>query len=133
MPEMVIELKTKSDIVAARQAGREMASELGFGSADQTRLATAISELVRNVIQYAGEGVCLIAGECKEHETRIQVVVEDAGPGIPDVEGAMAHELSDSESLGAGLPRTKRLVQEFDIESQPGHTRVSIAITRTRL
>ena len=133
MPEMVIELKTKSDIVAARQAGREMASELGFGSADQTRLATAISELVRNVIQYAGEGVCLIAGKCTQHATRIQVVVEDAGPGIPDVEEAMAHEFSSRESLGAGLPRTKRLVQEFDIESQPGHTRVSIAITRPRL
>jgi len=133
LPEMVIELKTKGDIVAARQAGREMARELGFGSADQTRLATAISELVRNVIQDAGGGVCLVTGECKQHETRIQVVVEDAGPGIPDVEEAMAHGFSSGEGLGAGLPGARRLVQEFDIESQPGHTKVSIAIARPRL
>ena len=130
MAEIVIELKTKSDIVAARQAGREMASELGFGSADQTRLATAISELARNVIQYAGGGRCLIAEDSNQNLSRIRVVVEDAGPGIADLEQAMTHGFSSGGGLGAGLPGARRLVQEFDIESSPGHTRVTIAITK---
>ena len=130
MPETVIELKADSDIVVARQAGRELAQEMGFGSADQTRLATAISELARNVIQYAGEGVCWIADESNQHLTRIRVVVEDAGPGIPDLEQAMTQGFSSGGGLGAGLPGARRLVQEFDIESQPGRTRVIIAITK---
>jgi len=130
MPETVIELKAESDIVLARQAGRELAQEMGFGSADQTRLATAISELARNVIQYAGGGRCLIAEESNQHLTRIRVVVEDAGPGIADVEEAMTHGFSSGGGLGAGLPGARRLVQEFDIESQPGHTRVTIAIAK---
>ena len=130
MPETVIELKAESDIVLARQAGRELAREMGFGSADQTRLATAISELARNVIQYAGGGRCLIAEESNQHLTRIRVVVEDAGPGIADVEEAMTHGFSSGGGLGAGLPGARRLVQEFDIESQPGHTRVTIAIAK---
>ena len=130
MPETVIELKADSDIVLARQAGRELAREVGFGSADQTRLATAILELARNVIQYAGGGRCLIAEESNQHLTRIRVVVEDAGPGIADVEEAMTQGFTTGGGLGAGLPGARRLVQEFDIESQPGHTRVTIAITK---
>ena len=127
-----LELRAESDIVLARQAGRELAREVGFGSADQTRLATAISELARNVIQYAGGGTCLIADESNQHLTRIRVVVEDAGPGIADLEQAMTHGFTTGGGLGAGLPGARRLVQEFDIESSPGHTRVTIAITRQK-
>ena len=133
MPKTAIDLKADSDIVLARQAGRELAREMGFGSADQTRLATAISELARNVIQYAGGGRCLIAEESNQHLTRIRVVVEDAGPGIADLEQAMVQGFSSGGGLGAGLPGARRLVQEFDIESQPGHTRVTIAITKPRV
>ena len=127
-----IELKVETDVVLARQAGRELAREMGFGSADQTRLATAISELARNVIEYADEGTCLISNESNEHGTRIQVVVEDNGPGIADLEQAMTHGFTSGGGLGVGLPGAKRLVQEFDIESSPGHTRVSIAISRQK-
>lgn len=105
----------------------------GFGSAAQTRLATAISELARNVIQYAGGGTCLIADESNQHLTRIRVVVDDAGPGIADLDEAMSHGFSSGAGLGAGLPGARRLVQEFDIESQPRHTRVTIAITKPRV
>ena len=109
-----------------------MAYELGFGLADQTRLATAISELARNVVQYAREGVCVIADGSDEAMMRISVTVEDEGPGIIDVEKAMQDGFSTSRGLGAGLPGTKRLVQDFDIESAPGRTKVSIVVARRR-
>jgi len=132
MLKAAIDLKADSDIVLARQAGRELAQEMGFGSADQTRLATAISELARNVIQYAGEGVCSMADESNQRLIMIRVVVEDAGPGIADLDQAMAQGFSSGAGLGAGLPGARRLVQEFDIESEPGHTRVTIAISRQK-
>jgi len=131
--ESRIEIKVESDIVAARQAGREMARQLGFGSADQTRLATAISELVRNVIRYADIGVCIITDESDQRVLKIRVVVEDRGPGIPDVEQAMTDGFSTGGGLGAGLPGTRRLVHEVEIESQPGYTRVTVVMKRRRL
>ena len=76
-----VEIKSSEDIVTARQAGREMARTLGFSSADQTRLATAISELTRNVIQYASTGLCTIADKSDESTIKIMAAVEDAGPG----------------------------------------------------
>ena len=99
MNESRIEIKVESDIVAARQASREMARQLGFGSADQTRLATAISELTRNVIRHAGVGGCIITDESDQRVLKIRVVVEDHGPGIPDLEQAM----TDGFSTGGGL------------------------------
>ena len=133
MTEKRVGIKVESDIVAARQAGREMARELGFGSADQTRLATAISELARNALQYASEGDCVVTDESDQNMLRIRVVVEDYGSGIPDIEKAMQDGFSTGGGLGAGLPGAKRLVQEFDIESQPGHTKITIAMVRRRM
>ncbi len=127
-----VEIKGSEDIVSARMAGREMAKELGFGSADQTRLATAISELSRNVIQYAKEGSCIITDESDESKIKIRVIVEDHGPGIPDIAQAAKQGYSTGGGLGAGLPGTKRLVQEFDIKSTPGHTLVNIVLTKRR-
>jgi len=131
--ERRIEIKAESDIIAARRVGRQMARELGFGSADQTRLATAISELTRNVIQHAGEGVCVITDELDQNRIRIRAVVEDHGPGIPDIEKAIEYGFSTVHGLGAGLPGAKRLVHEFHIESEPGHTKVIIGMSRRRL
>ena len=133
MTERRVEIKAESDIVAARQAGREMARELGFGSANQTRLATAISELTRNVIQYAGEGNCIITDESDENEIRVQAVVEDHGPGIHDVEKAMEDGFSTRTGLGAGLPGTKRLVKDFAIESNTAYTRITISVVQPRM
>lgn len=133
MDERQVELKNQIDVVAARQMGREMARGLGFGSADQTRLATAISELARNAIQYAGEGLCAISDGSDQEVIRVRIVVEDHGPGIPDVKRAMEFGFSTRHNgLGAGLPGSKRLVHEFHIESEPGHTKVTIAITQPR-
>ncbi len=127
-----IDLRKQSDVVAARQSGRRIANDLGFRSADQTRLATAISELARNAIQYAGEGVCYITDESNQHTAKVQVVIEDFGPGIPDIEKAMTLGFSTSDGLGAGLQGAKRLVHEFAIETEPGHTRVTIAVSRPK-
>ena len=132
MSETKVDIKSYGDVVAARQAGRELAQALGFGAADQTRLATAISELTTNVIRYAGEGVCTVVDESNERWRRISVLVEDNGPGISDVDEAMTQGFSTGKSLGAGLPGTRRLVDEFTIESEPGRTRVAIAMIRPR-
>jgi len=132
MGETTVKINDEIDIVAARRAGREMAQQRGFGSADQTRLATALSELPRNVVRYAGAGVCVITDESSSNMMRIQIVVEDHGPGILDIEKAMMYGFSTGAGLGAGLPGTKRLVDEFAIESEPGHTKVTIAMIRRR-
>ena len=128
-PELV-PIRRDADVVTARRSGRDMAKKIGFGSADQTRLATAISELTRNVIKYADNGECMIYNESNDSRNRIRVVVEDHGPGIPDVEMAMTDGYTTGGTLGAGLPGTRRLVNEFDITSEPGLTRVEIAMEK---
>ena len=130
--ETRIAIESEGAVVAARRTGREMARQLGFSSADQTRLATAISELTRNVIQYAGRCRCRITEESDQSMICIRVVVEDHGPGIPNVDMAMSVRFSTIGGLGAGLPGTRRLMQEFHNESRPGHTKVAIALARRR-
>lgn len=121
-----------ADVVTARRAARARCERLGFGRADQTRLATAVSELARNVIQYAGQGRCLILDDTHAGHQRVRVIVEDQGPGIADLELAMRDGYSSSGGLGAGLPGTRRLVDEFQIVSRPGLTRVTIALIKRR-
>ena len=130
--EKEVPINVESDVLVARQAGRDVAKQLGFGSADQTRLATAISELGRNVINYAEKGVCRIIDESDQSTIRLKVIVEDNGPGIPDIQKALTDGFTTGRSLGVGLPGTKRLVHEFDIVSRPGHTKVTCGIARPR-
>jgi serine/threonine-protein kinase RsbT len=125
-------IRSTLDIVTARHAARELCERLGFGKADQTRLATAVSELARNVIQYAGEGACLIEDISDARYRRIRVLIEDQGPGIPNLDLALTDGYSTSGGLGAGLPGTRRLTDEFQIESRPGSTRVTIALVKPR-
>ncbi|CAK0766559.1 Serine/threonine-protein kinase RsbT [Gammaproteobacteria bacterium] len=128
----VIPIHTGIDVLLARKVAREMAVALGLSTADQTRLATAVSELTRNVLQYAGSGQCRVTDESDATIVKIRVEVEDQGPGIPDVEQAMQNGYSTSGGLGVGLPGTRRLMDEFDIESKPGATRVMITMNRRR-
>jgi len=121
-----VDITSEQDIVIARQEGRQTAKELGFGTADQTRLATAISELTRNVVKYAKKGKVTIFGILLPNEVRIRAIIEDNGPGIPNIEKAMTDGYTTSQGLGGGLPGAKRLVHHFDIESKPGHTKVTI-------
>ena len=130
---MSFNLKAETDVIASRKAARDLARDLGFGLADQTRIATAVSELTRNVLKYAGEGVCLLIDDSRGPIGGLSIVVEDHGPGISDIELALQDGYSTGGSLGAGLPGTKRLVHEFSLQSRPGHTRVTIAMRPQQL
>jgi len=113
----------EDDIVASRQRAREAARALGFGAVDQSRIATAVSELTRNVVRYATEG----RGEVIVREVSrpggsagLEIVVTDAGPGIADVGQAMTDGYTSGAGMGMGLPGTRRLMDEMEIDSGVG-------------
>ncbi|AZV61687.1 anti-sigma regulatory factor [Peribacillus frigoritolerans] len=108
------------DIVAARQLGRNVAKELGFGTVDQARITTAISELARNIYLYAGQGSVSIEKLNRNGKSGLKIIAEDQGPGIEDIRRVMEDGYTTSGGLGAGLPGAKRLMDDFDIESIPG-------------
>lgn len=125
--ELRIPILTEVDIVTARQQGRALAASLGFASSDQALIATAISELARNILQYAGRGEVDIAAEHLNGRAGITVVATDSGPGIPDVKRALEDGFSTGKGLGLGLPGTKRIMDEFDLVSEVGKgTRVAV-------
>jgi serine/threonine-protein kinase RsbT len=115
--ETVVPINTDTDVVAARQKGRELAIVLGFVSTDSTLLATAISELARNIIRYAKKGEILIASVQSGDRVGITVVARDNGPGIANISLAMQDGFSTSGGLGLGLPGVKRLMDEFHLVS----------------
>lgn len=108
------------DIVAARQLGRNVAKELGFGTVDQARITTAISELARNIYLYAGKGQICIDKLQEGGKLGLRIHAVDNGPGIREIRQVMEDGFSTSGGLGAGLPGVKRLMDDFDIESAPG-------------
>ncbi len=116
------------DIVAVRQLGRNAAKELGFGVVDQARITTAISELARNIFLYAGDGKVTIHKILLDGKKGLKIVAEDEGPGIEDIRKVMEDGYSTSGGLGAGLPGVKRLMDEFDVQSQVGKGTVITAI-----
>ena len=125
--ERVVPINTDTDVVAARQKGRELATVLGFVSTDSTLLATAISELARNIIRYAKKGEILIASVQSGDRVGISVVARDKGPGIANISQAMQDGFSTSGGLGLGLPGVKRLMDEFHLVSDVNKgTRVTI-------
>lgn len=113
-------VSSDTDVVGARQNGRAIAAKVGFGRADQALIATAISELARNIVNYALRGEIDIAKVMRGSMVGVQVIARDYGPGIADIEAAMTDGFSTGNSLGLGLPGTKRIVDEFDIQSTPG-------------
>ncbi len=96
-----------------------MALELGFSSGDATLIATAISELARNIVSYAGKGEVTVKGIQGSNRIGIHVTASDNGPGIPDIRQALRDGFSTSGSLGLGLPGVRRLMDEFAISSKP--------------
>jgi len=117
--EVRVPITGDPDIVAARRAAREMAARAGFTGTDLTLLATAVSEVARNIVRFADQGVITVE-LLQEPRPGIRVVARDTGPGIPDVERAMGDGFSTDEGLGLGLPGARRLVDEFDIASERG-------------
>ena len=118
--EGVFEIATDSDIVAARQRGRRIAEQVGFSSSDQVMIATAISEMARNIVQYAGPGEILLSIVSRSRHRGVAIVARDHGPGIPDVARALQDGYSTSNGLGMGLPGVRRLMDEFEIRSDVG-------------
>ncbi len=108
------------DIVSARVEARNIAKDLGFGVIDQARIATAISELTRNIVLYTDGGQILIEAIERDGRRGIEVVCSDQGPGIKDVDLVMQDGYSSQRGLGMGLPGTRRLMDDFEIESQVG-------------
>jgi serine/threonine-protein kinase RsbT len=120
-----ISINSDADIVRARQVGRELASKGGCSPTDLTMVATAISEIARNIVTYARGGEMEM--RLTEHRGRpcLRIVATDEGPGIEDIDRALQDGFTTGAGLGLGLPGTRRLVDEFSITSQPGRgTRV---------
>jgi serine/threonine-protein kinase RsbT len=118
--EIRVAINSDQDIVSARQKGRVVANELGFSSGDATLIATAISELARNIVSYARKGQITIRQVNGLNRRGIAVIADDEGPGIADIRQALRDGFSTSGSLGLGLPGVRRLMDEFEITSQPG-------------
>jgi serine/threonine-protein kinase RsbT len=123
-----VPIRSSEDVVRMRQAVRAKAIDIGFSLVDQTKLVTAASELARNILDHGGgEGYAHIETVAKGVQTGLQVVFEDKGPGIADLELAMKDGYTSGGGLGLGLGGAKRLVNEFQIATRPGEgTRVVI-------
>ena len=121
MPDDIrVAIRTDADVVSARQEARAMGAGLGFSSTDLTLLATAISEVARNITDYAGEGELALRVLHGSGRQGIEVVATDHGPGIDDIEQAMQDGFTTGNGLGLGLPGTRRLVDEFELRTKPG-------------
>jgi serine/threonine-protein kinase RsbT len=118
--EIRVGINSDLDIVTARQQGRRLANDLGFGSIDLAIIATAISELARNIVLYARRGEILLKSAWEDDPTGIFVVASDEGPGIPDVNEAMHGGYSTSGGLGLGLAGVRRLMDELEIATEVG-------------
>lgn len=113
----------EDDIVAARQRVRTLSRDAGFGMVDQSRITTAVSELTRNIVRYAenGQGEVLVNLVTEPTgRSGIEVIVRDEGPGIADLDSILNGSFTSSHGLGMGLTGTRRLMDEMDIDTEPG-------------
>ena len=127
--ESSVDIITEWDIVAARQLGRNEAKEVGFGTVDQARITTAISELARNIYLYAGKGKIIIERVTDGAMKGLTIIAADQGPGIPDLRKVMEDGYTTSGGLGAGMPGVKRLMDEFKVDTE---VNVGTTITATK-
>jgi len=122
-----MQIVREQDVVLFRNRVREYSTKIGMSLVNQTKLITAASELVRNMLKYANGGKVLIEVISKNAQNGVRLTFTDEGPGIADIQQAMKDGFSTGKSLGLGLPGAKRLVNEFEIQSKPGEgTRVTI-------
>ena len=118
--EIRVPITSDSDMVPARAEGRALATKLGFSRTDATLIATAISEIARNIVVHVGDGEIMLKPMYEDGRYGLLVVAQDTGPGIPDIEAALDHGFASGKGLGLGLPGARRLMDEFDIASEPG-------------
>jgi serine/threonine-protein kinase RsbT len=119
-PEVQIVIASDGDIVTARAKARALADRLGFRRIDATEIATAISEVTRNIIVHAGNGEVVLRSAEDDHRRGVVVIARDSGGGIADVDAAMREGYGTKDGLGLGLPGARRLMDDFDIETAPG-------------
>ena len=131
-PEYCVPVASANDIVTARLQGRVLAEQLGFSPGEATLVATAISELARNIVQYAGNGDILVRSSVNGTRRGIVVVARDRGPGIADVKLAVRPGYSTSGGLGLGLPGVRRIVDDFRIVSTP-QDGTTVTVTKWRI
>lgn len=125
--EECVSIRTDADIVHARQKGRDLAARIGFTSTDLVLITTAISELARNILLYAGVGEIVVKPLNSGDRTGILLVARDEGPGIPNIALAMQGGYSTSGNLGLGLPGVRRLMDEMSVESRVGEGTTVVA------
>ena len=126
-----LKLAESMDVVHVRQTVRAWMVEKGFGLVDQTKMVTAASELARNAVDYAGGGVAGLEQLVEGARVGLRITFTDHGPGIPDLELALTDGYTTGNGLGMGLGGSRRLVNEFAIESSPGQGTV-VTVTRWR-
>jgi RNA polymerase sigma factor (sigma-70 family) len=129
--DATIEISVDEDVVSARQKGRALALEIGFGPSESTVIATAISEIARNIVQFAKRGQIMLSAVEQDHRRGLTVVARDVGPGIADLALAQTDGFSSYGGMGLGLPGARRLMDEFDITSEPGKGTV-VVMTKWR-
>ena len=122
-----LQIRTSTDVVQVRQAVRNLATEMGFSLIDQTKLVTAASELARNTLEHGGGGTVRIQTVTSGVKPGIRLTFEDQGPGIPDVKLALTDGYTTGNGMGLGLSGSKRLVNDFDLQSKVGEgTRITV-------
>ena len=126
-PSETVMLIVESDVVLARREVKVWATEIGFGLVDQTKLVTACSELARNTVIYGGGGTLTLEQVVTPERRGLRLTFEDRGPGIDNVELALTDGYTTGGGLGLGLSGARRLSNEFDLETTPEGTRVTIA------
>ena len=119
-PDVRVSIRSSADVVTARQQGRTLASRVGFSNSNLTIIATAISEIARNIVEYAEEGELAMSLVQDGHKKGVRIVASDTGPGIADISLVMRDGYSSGQGLGIGLPGSKRLMDPFDIASEVG-------------
>ena len=130
--EVRIAITSDEDMLPARANARALALELGFTRTDATLIATAISEIARNIIVHVGKGEITMRAVEEERRYGLVVVASDAGPGIADLSSALEHGFASRDGLGLGLPGARRLMDDFEIDSERGRG-TTITMTKWRL
>jgi anti-sigma regulatory factor (Ser/Thr protein kinase) len=131
--EVRILIASEADMIPARAEGRALAARLGFSRSEGTLIATAISEIARNIVVHAGRGEIVLSPRFEDERRGLVVIAQDAGPGIPDVSVALEGGYASRNGLGLGLPGARRLMDEFHIASEMGKgTTVTMAKWRMR-
>jgi serine/threonine-protein kinase RsbT len=116
--EVRIPIRSDADVVTARKQGRELAAQAGFSATELTIIATAISEIARNIVMFANRGEILVSLVGENSRQGVTVIARDAGPGIPDLERALQDGYSGYGGMGLGLPGSRRLMDEFEISTE---------------